>query len=76
MSLTFHTIMNHSPKIRKFGNALDYLGIVYLIAGSFVPNVYYGYYCDPHLQVAYWSMVSDGIPALINLRINISKRED
>jgi hypothetical protein len=76
MSATFHTIMNHSLKVRKLGNALDYLGIVCLIAGSFVPNVYYGYYCDPHLQVAYWSMVSHGIPALINLRINISKRED
>jgi adiponectin receptor len=76
MSATFHTIINHSPKVKKFGHALDYLGIICLIAGSLVPNVYYGYYCDPHLQVGYWSMVSDGIPALINLRINISKRED
>jgi adiponectin receptor len=62
MSTAFHTIMNHSPKIRKFG-ALDYLGIVCLITGSFVPNVYYGYYCDLYLQVAYWSMVSNVIPA-------------
>ena len=76
MSATFHTIINHSPKIKKFGHALDYLGINCLIAGSLVPNVYYGYYCDPHLQVTYWSMVSDGILALINLRININKRED
>ena len=58
MSAIFHTIVNHSPKIRMFSNALDYLGIVCLIAGSLVPNVYYGYYCDLHLQIIYWSMVS------------------
>lgn len=66
-SATFHTVLNHSRKVKRFGHALDYLGIVCLITGSFVPNVYYGYYCDPHLQVAYWSMVSDGILTHINL---------
>ena len=66
-SATFHTVLNHSRKVKRFGHALDYLGIICLIAGSFVPNVYYGYYCDPHIQIAYWSMVSDGIPTHINI---------
>jgi Haemolysin-III related len=73
MSATFHTIMNHSPKINKFGNALDYLGIVCLIAGSFVPNIYYGYYCDPNLQIAYWGMVSNYLSTLRTLYIKFNK---
>jgi len=56
MSAIYHTITNHSPQVCRFGNALDYLGIVCLIAGSFVPAVYYGFYCDPHLQIVYWTM--------------------
>ncbi|KAJ9611340.1 hypothetical protein H2200_004524 [Cladophialophora chaetospira] len=57
MSSTFHLIMNHSPRVQDFGNALDYLGIVCLIAGSYVPNVYYGFYCDPVLQWSYWGLM-------------------
>jgi len=58
MSGTYHTISNHSPKVAKFGNKLDYVGIVFLITGSFIPSVFYGFYCHPHLQEAYWFMVS------------------
>ena len=61
MSSTFHLIMNHSPEVNRFGNKLDYLGIVCLIAGSFASNVYYGFYCDPVLQNLYWTMVSKSI---------------
>jgi adiponectin receptor len=60
MSATYHTISNHSPVVNQVGNQLDYIGIVLLITGSFVPSVYYGFWCDPILQKAYWSMV--GIP--------------
>ena len=58
MSATYHTISNHSPFISRFGNKLDYVGIVFLITGSFIPSIYYGFYCHPHLQELYWSMVS------------------
>ena len=37
---------------------MDYVGIVALIFGSFVPSVYYGFYCEPMLQKTYWGMVS------------------
>jgi adiponectin receptor len=58
MSAIFHTISNHSPGVAQFGNQLDYIGIVFLITGSFIPSVYYGFYCDPSLQHLYWGMVS------------------
>lgn len=58
MSATYHAISNHSPLVARFGNKLDYIGIVFLITGSFIPSIYYGFYCHPHLQELYWTMVS------------------
>jgi len=58
MSGTYHTISNHSHLAAKFGNKLDYVGIIFMITGSFVPSIYYGFYCHPHLQELYWTMVS------------------
>lgn len=57
MSSTFHTLSNHSPKVSKMWNQLDYAGIACLIAGSFVPSVYYGFWCEPKKQLLYWTMV-------------------
>lgn len=58
MSATYHTISNHSQKVSKLGNRLDYLGIVFLIWGSFIPSIYYGFTCAPRLIKLYWAMVS------------------
>ncbi|OAX83298.1 hypothetical protein ACJ72_02351 [Emergomyces africanus] len=57
MSSNFHTISNHSNSVARIGNAMDYIGIVGLITGSFVPSVYYGFYCTPRLQQMYWTMI-------------------
>jgi len=57
MSATYHAISNHSPTVAKWGNKLDYVGIVCLITGSFVPSVFYGFFCQRHLQEFYWIMV-------------------
>ncbi|MCJ1425473.1 hypothetical protein MMC29_003372 [Sticta canariensis] len=57
ISAFYHTISNHSPAINRLGNQLDYLGIIALITGSFVPSAYYGFYCDPLLQKVYWGMI-------------------
>jgi adiponectin receptor len=57
MSATYHAISNHSPIVARFGNKLDYVGIVFLITGSFIPSIFYGFYCHPHLQEFYWTMV-------------------
>lgn len=44
MSSTFHCLKSHSPPVAKFGNKLDYLGIVVLISTSMVSILYYGFY--------------------------------
>lgn len=57
MSATYHTIQNHSHEVAVWGNKLDYLGIVFLIWGSFVPVLYYGFQDEPLLMRRYWAMV-------------------
>ena len=57
MSGFYHLITNHSPRVNSFGNNLDYVGIVFLIVGSYAPSIYYGFYCHPELQVKYWVTV-------------------
>ena len=59
MSATFHTVSNHSPTVAKFWNQMDYAGISLLIAGSFIPSIYYGFWCDAQRQWTYWIMVRD-----------------
>lgn len=58
MSAAFHLTSNHSERVASFGNKLDYLGIVALIWGSFVPTIYYGFQRDPEFIRPYWAMVS------------------
>ncbi|KXJ95718.1 hemolysin-III related-domain-containing protein [Microdochium bolleyi] len=53
MSATYHTISNHSHDVAKWGNKLDYSGIVLLIVGSYVPALYYGLFCEPKLMTIY-----------------------
>jgi len=59
MSATYHTLCNHSESVAKFGNKLDYMGIVFLIWGSFIPSIYYGFSAEPHLRRTYWTMVGN-----------------
>ena len=58
MSAAFHTLSNHSPNVSRMWHQLDYAGIACLIAGSFIPSVYYGFWCHQYKQMLYWSMVS------------------
>ncbi|KAM0721186.1 hypothetical protein Q7P37_003473 [Cladosporium fusiforme] len=58
MSATYHTVSNHSERVARLGNKLDYLGIVILIWGSFVPSVYYGLADKAELVRVYWSMIT------------------
>lgn len=59
MSATFHTLIDHSAIVAKWGNKLDYTGIVSLIVGSYVPALYYGFFCLPNLMTIYLYCVSD-----------------
>lgn len=58
MSATYHAVCNHSPEVAKWGNKLDYTGIVFLIVGSYMPALYYGLFCLPKLMEVYLSGVS------------------
>lgn len=52
-STLYHTLYCHSPKISKFFNKLDYCGISVLIVASFIPWLYYAFYCEFGTKVAY-----------------------
>lgn len=49
--------MAHSERVAIRWNRLDYVGIVVLISGTFVPLVHYGFYCDPHLRNTYIALI-------------------
>ena len=52
-SSSFHCFQSHSKDVAKRCNKLDYVGIVVMICGSFVPALHYGFHCHPHIQLAY-----------------------
>ncbi|KAJ3104385.1 hypothetical protein HDU96_008935, partial [Phlyctochytrium bullatum] len=53
LSTTYHLCCCHSMEVSKAWNKADYVGIVFLIVGSFIPSVFFGFYCSPALQLAY-----------------------
>ncbi|KAK2608589.1 hypothetical protein QQS21_002815 [Conoideocrella luteorostrata] len=57
MSATFHALVDHSKDVAKWGNKLDYTGIVALIVGSYVPAMYYGFFCRPALMSLYLYLI-------------------
>ena len=56
-STLYHTMDCHSDKISNLFSRLDYTGIALLIVGSFIPCLYYGFYCYPATKIAYMTMV-------------------
>lgn len=58
MSATFHALLSHSENVARWGNKLDYSGIVALIVGSYMPALYYGFFCKPFLMRSYMALVS------------------
>lgn len=57
LSFAFHTVHCHSECVGKLFSKLDYCGIAMLIMGSFVPWLYYGFYCDYQPKLIYLSVV-------------------
>uniref|UniRef100_A0A8C5XSW7 Adiponectin receptor 1 n=1 Tax=Microcebus murinus TaxID=30608 RepID=A0A8C5XSW7_MICMU len=65
-SWLFHTVYCHSEKVSRTCSKLDYSGITLLIMGSFVPWLYYSFYCSPQPRLIYLSIVCVlGISAII-----------
>ncbi|KAF9435948.1 hypothetical protein BGZ76_005169 [Entomortierella beljakovae] len=58
LSALFHCFHCHSEPVSKHWNRCDYVGIVFLIAGSFYPAIYYGFYCSKSLQILYTTMIT------------------
>lgn len=65
-STLYHTLACHSEKILRLFGRLDYSGIALLIMGSFVPWVYYTFYCSTQPRVVYLLTISVlGIGAIV-----------
>ena len=56
-SAAYHTLICHSEIYASLWVRLDYVAIIMQIIGSFIPGIYFGFYCEPRLQKLYWSMV-------------------
>lgn len=52
-SWLFHTVSCHSPCVSFIFSKLDYCGIAILTMGSFVPWLYYGFYCQFFAKIFY-----------------------
>ncbi|CAO1638352.1 unnamed protein product [Sympodiomycopsis kandeliae] len=57
-SSSYHTLQCHSHALGRKFNALDYVGIVNMIVGSFLPALHYGFYCHSHWQTFYGSCIT------------------
>ncbi|KAM3859008.1 adiponectin receptor protein 2 [Diretmus argenteus] len=56
-SWLFHTVYCHSEGVSRVFSKLDYSGIAFLIMGSFVPWLYYSFYCSPQPCFIYLMVV-------------------
>jgi adiponectin receptor len=54
---TFEAEHCYIIQIHSICNKLDYIGIVAMIVGSFLPMLHYGFYCHPHLQLFYSALI-------------------
>ncbi|TPX55760.1 hypothetical protein CcCBS67573_g09426 [Chytriomyces confervae] len=57
LSTMFHTLCCHSKEINRACLRADYAGIVFQIGGCFVSSVYYAFYCNKPVQLAYLGMI-------------------
>lgn len=56
-SFAYHTLCCHSEMVGKLFSKLDYCGIALLIMGSFVPWLYYSFYCHYQPKLIYLTVV-------------------
>lgn len=57
-SFVFHTVYCHSERVGRLFNKLDYCGIALLTMGSFVPWLYYSFYCQLSPKIIYLTLIS------------------
>lgn len=56
-SFFFHTCSCHSVEVSNVLSKLDYSGITFLIVGSFVPWLYFGFYCELIARTVYSAFI-------------------
>ena len=73
LSFLYHTLCCHKDKkIGRLFIKFDYCGIAFLTVGSFVPWLYYAFYCDRMPQIIYLSIVIGlGIGAVVVSTLDI-----
>ncbi|CAL8086647.1 unnamed protein product [Calicophoron daubneyi] len=57
-SCLLHTLLCHSELVSRIVNKLDYCGIALLTVGSFVPYIYYSFYCVFWAKMFYVILIS------------------
>jgi hypothetical protein len=57
-SAGFHIFLDHSKRVHDRWLAIDFFGILCLVAGSWVPGIYYGFYCQRSVARFYLTMVN------------------
>jgi len=70
-STTFHTFGCRSAETCLFCGRLDYTGIAVLITGSFLPWVYYSFYCEPDIKMNY--MIAIGVLGAVCTAVSLLK---
>ncbi|XP_014663742.1 PREDICTED: adiponectin receptor protein-like [Priapulus caudatus] len=68
-SWLFHTVYCHSERVGKFFSKLDYCGIAVMILGSFVPWLYYSFYCRTTPKMVY--MISISVLGLASIIVSL-----
>lgn len=58
LSCLYHTLSCHSETIGLLFNRLDYAGIAFLTIGSFVPYLYYSFYCMLWAKLFYTFLIA------------------
>ncbi|TPP65555.1 Adiponectin receptor [Fasciola gigantica] len=56
-SCLFHTVLCHSEYVSRILSKLDYCGIAFLTMGSFVPYLYYAFYCVLWAKLFYLALI-------------------
>lgn len=64
-STVFHTFLCHSRVACERLSKLDYMGIALVLGGAFFPGIYYGFTCQPHLQLLYLSLITATVALIV-----------
>lgn len=58
MSASYHCFLAHSSKVAAAWNRMDFIGITFLIWGTNIPIVRYGFMAHSLLRKTYWGIIT------------------